>query len=109
MKKTIEVLIKNGYTIKYDGTVDPDDEGEVILTNGILRIGIFPGSYPHELWNDQILAEHDVNFDKWSKYAYMCDIPTAETMDVLLADLEYISTERNVIAGDKYSTLVRTL
>ena len=93
-----------GYEVKNIG-----DEGETILTNGSLRVGIFPQSFPHKLWCGHILVEHEANFDKWSKHFYRCNIPGDLEIDILIADLKYIDNDQNRIAGDRFSTLVRTI
>jgi len=104
MEKILKALADVGYEVKAIG-----DEGETVLTNGTIRVGIFPQSYPHKLWRGHVLAEHEANFDKWSKHFYRCTIPGDLEIDILISDLEYVDNERNQIAGDKFGTLTRTL
>jgi hypothetical protein len=81
----------------------------IVVTNKVIRIALFSYDYPHNVWAGKLLAEHEVNFDKWSKHFYSVDLPQdAFEMNTILIDIEYISCKHNIVASDQYSKLVRT-
>lgn len=98
-------LGEKGFKDKHVGA-----DGETILSDGKVRVGIFPHDFPHDFWKGHVLAEQESNFDKWSKHFYKCDLPTEkEHLPLIIKDLEYIASSLNTKASNEYGTLVREL
>ncbi len=104
MKLLVRSFIDNGFFEEYSGS-----DGEIILSNGSIRVGIFPISFPHTQWRGHILAEHEDNFDKWSSYFYKAPIPSSTIeLEAILEDLKNIDNYNNKKLGDVFGTLVRS-
>ena len=105
MSGILDTILSLGFDVTNKG-----DEGDIVLSNGTLRVAIFPISYPHSYWRGKILAEHEDSFDKWSKHYYMVDIPELEDdINIVIEDLIYIDNKRHANSSNGYSTLRRTL
>lgn len=77
-------------------TVKDKTDNSIILTNGILRVGVFSEDFPRPEWKGKVLADHEVNFDKWSKCFYSCTFPGVDgEYDILIADLKHIKDDNN--------------
>jgi len=86
------------------------EEGDIILSDGKVRVGIFPVDFPHPDWCNRILADQEVNFDKWSKHFYRSDYPEdALSVDLIIADIKYLVTEINIKASNRFGHLFRVL
>ena len=73
-----------------------------------LRVGVFDHEYPNEMRCGKILAEHNENFDKWSKSFYSATFPNEEyEMYIILADFKHISDGLNVRSGNSFGSLIR--
>ena len=99
----IILLTAKGYTKKYH------DKEHTIFTNGSIRVGIFNNNYPHLTWKNHILAEHEENFDKWSKHFYNAPMPNSiAELKLILSDLKHIDDLHNRVIGNKFGTLIRS-
>lgn len=104
VERLVRTMMDSQFEIKHK-----DDDGAFVLTNGELRVGIFPPDYPHSIWKNHVLAEHEDNFDKWSKHFYKCDIPSDATEElVLMNDLRHIQNEENKKIGTRFGLLTRS-
>ena len=88
-----------------------DDEADfACLSNGKLRIGIFSYDYPNSGYSGSIKAEHENNFDKWSKSYYSSNIPKDYgDVEIIMCDIVYIQSELNEAVGNNFGNLYRSL
>jgi len=104
-KQIIKALLNTGFYDQCNGR-----DGEVIFTNKDIRVGIFPHSFLNKGWAGHVLAEHEENFDKWSKHFYRCSLPSnKDQMKLLLSDLKYINNNANKKSGNEFGRLIRYL
>lgn len=94
---------------KYSRVRDDDEDDAFYFETDDLMVGVFSHVYPNTGYNGKVLAEHKNNFDKRSKAFYSSDLPSnKKEIDIIVCDLEYISSKENEEAGDAFSTLHRT-
>lgn len=99
----VKKITATGFKIK-DTT-----DNSVIMTNGVLRVGVFARDFPHPEWQGKVLADHEANFDKWAKHFYSCEFPGVEQeFDIMVADLRYIQDENNQKSSNCFGHLFRS-
>lgn len=104
-EKVIEMFNNAGFTGEYYS----GEDGCYIMNIGGLRVGVFSHCWPNDYQKQHVIAEHEDNFDKWSKSFYWCDLPeNQDQFDALLRDLEHIDNEEDRRIGNDFGLLKRT-
>lgn len=105
-EKVVEMFTNAGFKGKY---YDHNAPGCYQLEVGGLRVAVFAHDWCNTTQQGHVLADHNENFDKWSKAYYWCELPeNQEQFDILLRDLQYIDNDADVKMSNDFGLLRRT-